>query len=84
MTQKSTSIRTKSKYNITVLQADVAYFDARLTLIRPKPKTNLEVAQKKVFRFLEQYFSQCLEKMVEHKKQQLQRAKEQRKKIENL
>jgi len=80
MNNKTKLTGTNTKYNITVLQADVAYFDARLTLIRPKPKTNLEVAQKKVFQLLEKVFSKHLEIIMQRKKDYVKSIKAQRKK----
>ena len=72
---KKPSVNAKLNRTIVVLQADIAYFDARLTLIRPKCKTQHELAQKKLFKLLEQVFSKHLEILMERKKIRLAEAK---------
>lgn len=54
--------RRKAKAEISDIEADVAYFDARISLIGSDPETPYQKAQLKTYRILERLLQESLEK----------------------
>ncbi|OGT91798.1 MAG: hypothetical protein A2286_14200 [Gammaproteobacteria bacterium RIFOXYA12_FULL_61_12] len=58
----SDSDRRKTKVEISDIEADMAYFDARITMIGSDPETPYQKAQLKTYRILEKLLQESLEK----------------------
>ncbi|MBU0498500.1 MAG: hypothetical protein KJ558_14205 [Gammaproteobacteria bacterium] len=58
----SEDARRNAKADISDIEADVAYFDARITMIGNDPETPYQKAQIKTYRILEKLLQDSLEK----------------------
>lgn len=58
----SEDARRKAKADISDMEADVAYFDARITMIGNDPETPYQKAQLKTYRILEKLLQDSLER----------------------